>query len=184
MRAILLYIGLAVTVTFQEEAAPVAGALAAHHGHGELWLVILACAIGTYVGDLILFGIGRRTRGLIQRPRFRRALAFIRRHPRGAPLAVRFAYGLRFTLPVTCGAAGIPLASYALWVGLSAVVWATAFGLVGWGAGEVAVRLFHDARHHEAPMIAVVLLLWLTVFVVLHLRGRHHDVDARDAAGA
>jgi membrane protein DedA with SNARE-associated domain len=136
------------------------------------------------VGDLVLFGIGRRSRGLMQRPRFRRALAFIRRHPRGAPLAVRFAYGLRFALPVTCGAAGIPLGSYALWVGLSAVVWATVFGIVGWGAGEVAVQLFHDARHHEAPMIAIVLLLWLTVFLVTHLRGRHHDVDARDAAGA
>lgn len=184
MSAILLYVGLAVTVMVQEEAAPITGALAAHHGHGELGLVILACMAGTYVGDLVLYGLGRRTRGLIARPRFRRALAFIRRHPRAAPLAVRFAYGLRFTLPVTCGAAGVPFGSYALWVGVSAALWATVFGLVGWGAGELAVRLFHDAEHHEVPMIAFVLLVWLTVFVVLHLRGRHHDVDARDARGA
>ena len=184
MGGLLLYLGLAVTVMFQEEAAPIAGALAAHHGHGKLWLVILACMTGTYVGDLALYMLGRRTRALIARPRFRRALAFIRRYPRGAPLAVRFAYGLRFTLPVTCGAAGIPFATYAMWVGLSAALWATGFGLVGWGAGEIAVRLFHDAKHHEVPMIAIVLLVWLTVFVVVHLRGRHHDVDARDAAGA
>ena len=184
MGGLLLYLGLAVTVMFQEEAAPIAGALAAHHGHGELWLVILACGLGTYAGDLILYGIGRRTRRLIERPRFKRALAFIRRHPRGAPLAVRFAYGLRFTLPVTCGAARIPLGSYAMWVGLSAALWATGFGLIGWGAGEIAVRLFHDAKHHEVPMIAIVLLVWLTVFLVLHLRGRHHGVDARHAAGA
>ena len=65
MRAMLLYLGLAVTVMFQEEAAPIAGALAAHHGHGELWLVILACGLGTYAGDLILYGIGRRTLRLI-----------------------------------------------------------------------------------------------------------------------
>lgn len=184
MHPLLLYLGLAVTVMFQEEAAPIAGALAAHHGHGELWLVILACGIGTYIGDLLLYGLGWRTRSLIARPRFRRALAFIRRHPRGAPLAVRFAYGLRFTLPVTCGAAGVPFGGYALWVGVSAALWATVFGLLGWGAGEVAVRLFHDAEHHEVPMIAFVLLVWLIVFVVLHLRGRHHDVDARDTAGA
>lgn len=184
MGVLLLYLGLAVTVMFQEEAAPIAGALAAHHGHGELWLVILACAVGTYVGDLTLYGVGRRTRTLIARPRFRSALAFIRRHPKAAPLAVRFAYGLRFTLPITCGAAELPFVSFALWVGLSAALWATAFGLVGWGAGEVALRLFHDAEHHELPLIAVVLLVWLAVFVVVQLRGRHTNVDTSDAAGA
>jgi membrane protein DedA with SNARE-associated domain len=184
MGPLLLYLGLAVTVMFQEEAAPIAGALAAHHGHGDLGLVILSCMIGTYLGDLILYGVGRRTRAFLERPRFRRALAFIRRHPRAAPLAVRFAYGLRFTLPVTCGAAGIRFSSYAAWVGVSAALWATVFGLVGWAAGKVAVRLFHDAEHHELPMIAAVLLGWLTVVVVVHLRGRHHDVDARDVAGA
>jgi membrane protein DedA with SNARE-associated domain len=184
MSVMLLYLTLAVTVMFQEEAAPIAGALAAHHGHGKLWLVILACMAGTYIGDLILYGIGRRTRSLIERPRFRSALAFIRRHPKAAPLAVRFAYGLRFTLPVTCGAAGLPFATYALWVGVSAALWATAFGLVGWGAGEVALRLFHDAKHHELPLIAVVLLIWLTVFIILRLRGRHTDVDQPDTAGA
>jgi membrane protein DedA with SNARE-associated domain len=180
----LLYVTLAFTVMFQEEAAPIAGALAAHHGHGQLPLVILACAAGTYVGDLVLYGIGRRTRTLIARPRFRPALSFIRRHPKAAPLAVRFAYGLRFTLPVTCGAAGLPFASYALWVGVSAALWATAFGLVGWEAGELALRLFHDAKHHELPLIGAVLLVWLTIFVVFHLRGRHADVDQPDAAGA
>ncbi len=184
MSIVLLYLTLALTVMFQEEAAPIAGGLAAHHGHGELWLVILACTIGTYVGDLTLYGIGRRTRSLIQRPRFRRALAFIRRHPRAAPLAVRFAFGLRFTLPVTCGASGLPFATYALWVALSAALWATAFGLVGWAAGEVALRVFHDAEHYELPLIAAVLLAWLTVFVVLRVRGRHTNVDHPDAAGA
>lgn len=179
-----MYLGLAVTVMFQEEAAPIAGALAAHHGHGELWLVILACTLGTYVGDLALYAIGRRTRNLIERPRFRRALTFIRRHPRAAPFAVRFAYGLRFTLPVTCGAAGLPFATYALWVGASAALWATTFGLVGWGAGEVALRLFHDAEHHELPLIGFVLLVWLVVFLVVHVRGRHTDDDVRDAVGA
>jgi len=184
MSLALLYLTLAVTVIFQEEAAPIAGALAAHHGHGELGLVILACTAGTYIGDLTLYLIGRRTRSLIQRPRFRAALAFIQRHPRAAPFAVRFAYGLRFTLPVTCGAAGVPFATYALWVGVSAALWATLFGLVGWGMGEVALRLFHDAQHHELPVIGVVLLVWLVVFLTVHLKGRHDDVDERAAAGA
>lgn len=181
---LLLYATLFLTVMVQEEAAPIAGALAAHEGHGNLWLVIFACALGTWVGDLTLYGIGRRARRLIERPRFRPALAFIRQHPRAAPLAVRFAYGLRFTLPVTCGASRLPLTSYVPWVGASAALWAGAFGLVGWGAGEAALRLFHDAVHHELPLIAVVLLGWLSVFVIFQVRGRRHDVDARNATGA
>jgi len=183
MSMLLLYLVLAVTVMVQEEAAPIAGALAARQGHGELWLVIAACAAGTFAGDLILYGVGRRTKALLQRPRFRPALAFIRRHPITAPLAVRFAYGMRFALPVSCGASQVPFRSYAAWVGLSAVVWATAFGLVGWGAGHLALQLLHDAEH-DVPLIAAILVVWVTGFIVLYLRGRGRDFAARNSAAS
>ncbi len=161
MTALALYLTLFVTVAFQEEAAPIAGALAAHHAHLDPVWVAVSCAVGTWLGDLVLYAIGRRGRRFLDRPGFARALDAVRRHPRAAPLAVRFAYGMRFSLPIACGVARLPVATYVAWVGLSAALWSVAFTVVGWTAGEIALRLFHDVEHYELPLILLVLGGWL-----------------------
>ena len=100
---------------------------------------------------------------------------------------VRFAYGLRFTLPLACGAAHLPVASYALWVGVSAVVWAGVFTAVGWSAGELALRLFHDVEHYELPLIALTFAVWLTVLVWRRVHRRAadpRDSDSPDGAAS
>jgi membrane protein DedA with SNARE-associated domain len=154
-----------LTVVLQEEVAPLAGGAAAHHGHGSLLLVIAACAAGS---------CGRLTR----RARLGRPLRFIARHPLAAPLVMRFSIGARFTLAIACGAAGLPVGRFALWDGVSAALWSTVYGLLGWGAGELAERLFADLRHHEIVAVAGVTVMWLAVFALLHLRGGGPEADA------
>lgn len=165
MTALVLYLTLFVTVAIQEEAAPIAGALAAHHAHLDPVWVLLACAAGTWLGDVILYVIGRRGRRFLDRPGFAKALDLVRRHPRAAPLAVRFAYGLRFTLPIACGVARLPAASYLAWIGVSALLWSGVFTVVGWTAGALALQLFHDAEHYELPLVVAVLAAWVAVMV-------------------
>jgi membrane protein DedA with SNARE-associated domain len=177
MTALALYLTLLVTVAFQEEAAPIAGALAAHHAHLDPVWVALACALGTWGGDLALYVIGRRGHRFLDRPGFAKALGLVRRHPRGAPLAVRFAYGLRFTLPIACGVAHLPAARYALWAGVSAALWSALFTVVGWTAGELALRLFRDVRHYELPLIAAVLTTWVLLLVWRFARRREEGSD-------
>ena len=185
--AIALYLTLIVTVIFQEEAAPIAGALAAHHEHLDPVWVAVSCALGTWIGDLVLYAAGRRGSRFLRRPGFAKALEFVRRHPRAAPLAVRFAYGLRFTLPIACGAAGLSPWAYALWVGVSAVSWAALFTVVGWSAGELALRLFHDVEHYELPLIALTFAAWIAVLVWRRTHRRAadpRDSDSPDAAAS
>jgi membrane protein DedA with SNARE-associated domain len=185
--AIVLYLTLIVTVIFQEEAAPIAGALAAHHEHLDPLWVAVACAVGTWSGDLALYGLGRRGSKLLRRPGFAKALEFVRQHPRAAPLAVRFAYGFRFTLPIACGAAGVSPWAYAFWVGVSAVSWAALFTVVGWSAGELALRLFHDVEHYELPLIALTFAGWIAVLVWRRVHRRAADPpgpDSPDSASA
>jgi membrane protein DedA with SNARE-associated domain len=186
LTALALYLTLFVTVIFQEEAAPIAGALAAHHQHLDPIWVALACALGTWAGDIALYVIGRRGHRFLNRPGFARALALVRRHPRGAPLAVRFAYGLRFSLPIACGAARLPAGPFVLWVGASALLWSGLFTAVGWTTGELALRLFRDVEHYELPVIALVLMVWLAILLVRRLRAhpRSDDPDASNAASA
>ncbi len=183
MSPLALYLTLVVAVVVQEEAAPIAGALAAHHEHLDPLWVWLSCGLGTWMGDLVLYEVGRRSHRFLDRPRFAKALALVRRHPRAAPLAVRFAYGLRFTLPLACGAARLPAGRYVAWVGLSAALWAGVFTAVGWAAGELALRLFHDVAHYELPLIALVLAAWLAVLVWRRTR-RHARRDGPDASDA
>lgn len=178
MALLVLYLTLMLTVVLQEEIAPLAGGAAAHHGHGSLLLVIAACAVGSWAGDLALFGIGRRGGRLTRRARLGRPLRFIARHPLAAPLVMRFSIGARFTLAIACGAAGLPVGKFALWDGLSAVLWSGVYSLLGWGAGELAERLFADLRHHEIVAIAGVTLIWVAVFALLHLHGGAPEADA------
>jgi membrane protein DedA with SNARE-associated domain len=184
MTPLALYLTLLVVVVFQEEAAPIAGALAAHHDHlGPFW-VGLACATGSWVGDLALYLVGRRGRRLLERPGFAKALAFVRDHPRGAPLAIRFAYGLRFTLPLACGAANLTVGRFAVWAGASALLWSAIFTAVGWTAGELALRLFHDMAHYELPFIALAMVAWLAILLVRRARRGASKSDGAAVAGA
>jgi membrane-associated protein len=181
MATIWVYLVLVATVIVQEEAAPLAGGLAAHHGHADLPFIIAACAIGAWLGDLALYAIGRRGGRLVQRVPVARSLDVLRRHPRLAPLVIRFAYGLRWSLPMAAGAAGISWRSYAPWAGLSAVVWSTFYTAIGWGAGELAQRLFRDVEHYEVPLIGVIVVAWL-VILLWHLLGRGRPGRAARAA--
>ena len=178
MPLLALYLTLMLTVVLQEEVAPLAGGAAAHHGHGSLLLVIAACAAGSWAGDVALFAIGRRGGRLARRARLARPLQFIARHPLAAPLVMRFSIGARFTLAIACGAAGLPVGKFALWDGLSAVLWSGVYSVLGWGAGELAERLFADLRHHEIVAVAGVTVMWLAVFALLHLRGGGPEADA------
>ena len=155
----LLYAAMVVAAAFQEEFAPLAGALAAHHGHGDIWLVALACAFGSWLHGLTLYSIGRRARTLLQRPAFARPLERLRAHRLKALLGIRFAYGLRLTLPLACGAAEIPAGPFALLTAVSSVAWAALFATIGWFAGELAVSLIRDLRHYEVEAGAVLLAL-------------------------
>jgi len=150
---------MVVAAAFQEEFAPLAGALAAHNGQGDIWLVALACAFGSWMHGLTLFSIGRRARTLLQRPAFARPLQQLRTHRLKSLLGIRFAYGLRLTLPLACGAADIPSGSFALWTAISSIAWAALFATIGWFAGELAVSLIRDLRHYEVLSGAILLAL-------------------------
>lgn len=181
MSAIWVYLVLVATVIVQEEAAPLAGGLAAHHGHADLALIMTACAVGAWLGDLALFTIGRRGGRMVRRLPVARGIAFLRRHPRLAPVGIRFAYGMRWSLPMAAGAAGISWRTYAPWAALSAVVWSTLYAAIGWGAGEVATRLFQDMEHYELPIIGAIGVAWL-VILLRHVVGRGRPGRAARAA--
>jgi membrane protein DedA with SNARE-associated domain len=170
------YITLGAMGSFWGEASPLIGGLAAFDRNLGLLSVIAAIALGTWIGGLLFYWLGRsRGRWIRKRwPRVRhvvlRSVALVRRHPWRAALAVRFAYGLRFPLPIACGVARLPLAIYAAGTAVSCVVWSFAFTLLGWGLGRTTERLIGHVRELELVIGTVFVLIMVVGYLVLRRR--------------
>lgn len=171
------YITLAVTVFFTEEASPLIGGLAAHDDRLNVVSVFMAVAIGAWGTNMLLYFLGRWRGHWVRKrwPRARtvmlRALRVVRRHPWRASLGVRFAYGLRLTLPLACGAARTPILIYTAGNAISSAVWSLLFTALGWGFGRTMLVLVGHVRQYERQlMVGIVVALIIMYFI---FRKRH-----------
>ena len=164
------YVSLGATSIIAEEAAPVLAGFAAHQGHLHAGRALLACALGSWVADVVLYALGlTRAISLLSRwPRLagptERLLSAVRRHPWRASLGTRFAYGARLILPITCGAARVRPAKFLLGSGTSAFVWSGLFTGMGWVFGQTAVELIGHIHRHE-DLVAIVLVVAVSIGV-------------------
>lgn len=167
------YSALGATSIVGEEANPILGGIAVRHGGAGLFGVIVAVMLGTWAASVLLYFIGRWRIDWVRRrwPDKRRlltgALAIVRRHPWRASLAVRFAYGLRLPLPIACGAARLPLSLYLIASGISSLLWAISFSLLGLALGRTALRalMFTQRLDVRLALVAAVLGIVLTYLV-------------------
>ncbi len=167
------YSALGATSIVGEEANPILGGIAVRHGGAGLFGVIVAVMLGTWAASVLLYFIGRWRIDWVRRrwPDKRRlltgALAIVRRHPWRASLAVRFAYGLRLPLPIACGAARLPFSLYLAASGLSSLLWAVTFSLLGLALGRTALRalMFTQRLDVRLALLAIVMTIVLAVIV-------------------
>jgi membrane protein DedA with SNARE-associated domain len=168
-----------------EEAAPLVGGLMAHDGQLKLLAVGAWITAGTWLADILLYYLGRwrvdwiRERWPNLRTFMLRVFRVVRRHPWRCAMAVRWAYGLRLTLPLACGAARVPLWLYVVGSGISAASWAYAFTFLGWGFGEAALRLLGHVRRYEVKIALGIVVAVVIVFYMM--RKRHVGDEVVDA---
>jgi len=176
------YLTLGATGIITEEAAPLIGGLRAHDGYLHLSLVGSWIAAGTWGADILLYYVGRWHGDWVRHrwPRIRhfmvRALKVVRRHPWRCSTSVRFAYGLRLTLPIACGAARIPIVLYVIGSGISAVAWSFAFTLVGWGFGRTTRAVIGHVRQYESYVVALMFILLAGAFLFMQRRHVEDEV--------
>ena len=157
------YITLGATGSFVGEASPILGGVQAFDRDLNLFNVINAVALGTWLGGLMFYALGRwrgewiRRRWPKLRPYLLRSIKIVRRNPWRVSLAIRFAYGLRIALPIGCGVARLPLYVYAIGTGVSAIVWSLIFTVTGWALGRAAESFLGHVRDME-EVIAVLLV--------------------------
>lgn len=175
-----------------EEAAPLVGGLMAHDGHLRVAAVGFWIMGGTWLADILLYYLGR-WRGDWVRDRWPKLRAFmlrvytvVRRHPWRCSLAVRWAYGLRLTLPLACGAARVPFWLYAIGAAISAATWAFAFTFLGWAFGEAALRILGHVRRYEMKIaLGIIVAVIIALYLIRKRKVGEEVVDAleRDRRG-
>jgi membrane protein DedA with SNARE-associated domain len=170
------YITLGAMGSIWGEASPLLGGLAAFDRDLRLVTVMSAVALGTWLGGLGFYWLGRsqgrriRKRWPRARPVIIRSIAIVRRHPWRASLGIRFAYGLRIALPIACGVAHLPLSKYAIGTAISSIVWSTVFTVLGWWLGRTTETFIGHVRQMESLIGGLVVVAVLIVFLVLRRR--------------
>lgn len=186
------YASLAATGIVTEEATALIGGLAAHDGHIRLLTAGFAVSIGTWGADILLYYLGRwggrwvRQNWAGARRVILRASKIVRRHPWRSSIAVRWAYGLRLTLPIACGAARVPIGIYLAGSAIGALTWGYFFTLIGWGFGATTLLLLGHVKRYEKYLVLVILLASLVVLLVMrkrHVENKSVEVLARGDEG-
>jgi len=162
----LLVGGESAGVPLPGETALITGSILASQGKLCLPLVIVAAA--AIVGDNIGYELGRHgARRVLSRPgRFEdrrqafleRGEAFFERHGGKTVFLGRWLPFLRVTAAWLAGANHMPWPRFFAWNALGGISWAISVGVFAYLAGEVAVRIFHDAGYVLLALVALVLV--------------------------
>ncbi|MBA2273030.1 MAG: bifunctional DedA family/phosphatase PAP2 family protein [Actinobacteria bacterium] len=179
------------------EATMLLGGVLVYQGRASLSLMILVGCAGAIVGDSVGYAIGRSLgpslmRGRLGRriglERWKRAQAYLRARGARAVLIGRFVGVLRALMPAIAGSAGLPYRSFVVYSVTGAVVWVTAFILLGVAAGgswHVVERYAGEASLLLAGLVVVgvgltLVARWLQGHLDV-LRGLREDFLTRPA---
>jgi membrane-associated protein len=161
------------------ETTVIAGGVAAGAGNQTLALVILAGALGAFLGDNLAYAIGHRFEPRVRtwaarKPQraIRLDAAALQIKKRGGLLLItaRFIPGGRTILTVSSGITQQPRLWFAAWVAVAGTIWATYAATLGYLFGQA----FED-NHTVAFWLAFGTALAITglVEVIRFLRERH-----------
>lgn len=176
------YVAVLLGTMVEGETLLILGGFAAHQGYLHLPAVMLAAFVGSLLGDLGWFYVGRRygQRALAKFPRLQtrveRVTALLQRRETGLLLSFRFIYGIRTVTPLAAGLSRIPAARFMLLNGLGAAAWSVAIASAGYVVGHGFMTLLDRARAFEEHAFIVILVAGPAWFAVRGLlKRRHHD---------
>ena len=153
------------------ETTVIIGGIAAGQGHQNLALVILAGAVGAFLGDNLAYSIGSRFEGRVRawtakRParsdRLDSAGRQIRQRGGTLLITARFIPGGRTILTISSGITRQPRRWFAMWVAAAGLIWATYAASLGFAFGQQ----FQD-NHALAFWLAFGLALGVTALIEL-----------------
>lgn len=172
---------------------PAAG-FAATSGGLTLWGAILAGIVGSVLGQLPLYYLGRivgrrRLKRLANRygrwlmvsaDSIDRADASFNRHGKAAVFFCRVVPGLRSLISIPAGIAKMNLATFLLWTTLGTSIWTSALTTLGYVLG----RNYERVSEYLGPISTAITVLLVAAVVVWVVRRRRRKATASDTNGS
>ena len=168
------------------ETTVIIGGVAAGQGNQQLWLVVLAGAIGAFLGDNMAYTIGDRFKGRVnrwadrkpsRRDRLEAAGRQIRKRGGMLLITARFIPGGRTILTVSSGVTGQPRAWFAGWIAVAATIWATYAAGLGFLFGAT-----FENNHTLAFWLAFATALSITALIEVFRMVRERRKSRRTPA--
>ena len=159
------------------------GGFAAHRGYLDLAGVIAAAFAGSLAGDTLYFEIGRRNgmAFLERRPAWKksvaRVLAMVHTHQTLLILSFRFLYGIRTVTPFALGASGVSRARFVPLNLVSAALWASSFGALGYVLGDTLEAVLGDIERYERAVFAAIVVASIALWSWRQWHARTASVD-------
>ncbi|HVS30147.1 MAG TPA: DedA family protein [Thermoanaerobaculia bacterium] len=165
------YLAVFLGTFLEGEAILVMAGFFAERGYLNIVTVAVVGFLGTYVGHLFWFWLGR-AHGIKLMDRFPRmkqhfgkSIRMFERYGAAAILLTQWIYGLRITCAVIVGISRISLIKFLIYQALSCLIWTVAITALGYYFGAAINRLLGRAEHVEkwglAVIIVVAVALWL-----------------------
>ncbi len=193
LESLVLRYGLAAVLVgsaFEGDFTLILAGVAAHLGYFPFPLAVAAGAIGSMIGDLAWYALGR-----IRGPRFRagrlyrrvghRIEALARRLGPWQLLAARFVYGTKAASMLFWGLHDLPLAKFLLVDGIGAVIGSVVFTGLGYLVSGSATLLLGKVRRVQLWLLGAFVVGVVLVFIInwtakkeLHIENGDEEADA------
>lgn len=180
MEAFLIRYGLgavALVATVESDVTLILAGVIAHLGLFSLPAGIAAGSGGAFIGDTILYTVGRTNTRWIQKTRLYRRMgptaeSLFDRFGVGQLFAMRLFFGTRIATVILFGVRGVSYWRFALFDFLSCVAWAILLGLLGFALSNSAAWLVGEVKNVEMWAACALVVAVLLLVVVRRIFGK------------
>jgi membrane protein DedA with SNARE-associated domain len=154
------------------ESFLIAAGFLAKTGYLDLNLVIIVALAGAYLGDVVLYFLGReKGEGIICKfPQVRiyypKAKKLFDKYGVWAIFLTRYFYGLRFASAAFFGLMKMRARDFLFFAFVSCLVWSIIIGYVGYAFGASVEVLIGHVRHYEKLIVVVIIALGITIWFI------------------
>ena len=139
-------------------------------GHMDLEIAILVAFVANFLGDLMLFYMGRYNKkdvmGYLHKHKRKLALSHIlmKKHGSWVIFLQKYVYGIKTLIPLAIGLTKYDFKKFAVLNLFASAIWAVAIGVVSYMAGEMIKSAYEviAERPYIAPiaLLSIIALIW------------------------
>jgi len=132
-------------------------------GHMDLTTSILVAFVANFIGDMVLFYMGRYNKkdvmGYMHKHKRKLALSHIlmKKHGSWVIFLQKYVYGIKTLIPLAIGLTKYDLKKFALFNLIASALWAVLIGVISYMAGEAIKRAYEMVA--QWPYIIPIVLL-------------------------